>query len=111
MLQKKVRNVSLTTGKRTYSERKVGDVVIVGLEDVTEEDLDGGDCAAESQRAKNREEMKDKREATMLALEMRTPLGAPVDPEVYMMVAMSSGLGLLAGTGFLAPSSMNCSKV
>lgn len=85
--------------------------MIVDREDVTEEDLHGGDCEARRQSESRTGMKKDERDATMLALEMRTPLGAPVDPDVYMMQATSSGLGGLAGTGFFAPSSMNSSKV
>lgn len=50
-------------------------------------------------------------EATMLPWLMMTPLGAPVLPDVYMMHATVSGVGLTGAVGFLTPSSYSSSMV
>lgn len=54
---------------------------------------------------------KDSREQMMLAWVRMTPLGAPVDPDVYMMQKVSSRLGILVRSAgdsfpFLRRSSM-----
>lgn len=51
--------------------------------------------------------------ATMPSIEwwrMRTPLGLPVEPDVYIMTAIELGLGLVQGNlvSFCLPSSMTC---
>jgi hypothetical protein len=40
-----------------------------------------------------------------------TPLGVPVEPDVYMIHARSSGVGGMGSAGFSSPSLTNSSKL